>query len=68
MSRELQILDEVMSTRTGKEDLEAILEEEYVDYLDKLQDVQRTLRRDYKIWITLAEAEGILDLYLLNYA
>ena len=68
MSRELQILDEVMSTRTGKEDLEAILEEDYVDYLDKLQDVQRTLRRDYKIWITLAEAEGILDLYLLNYA
>lgn len=68
MSRELQILDEVMSTRTGREDLEAILEEEYVDYLDKLQDVQRTLRRDYKIWITLAEAEGILDLYLLNYA
>lgn len=68
MSRELQILDEVMSTRTGREDLEAILEEEYVDYLDKLEDVQRTLRRDYKIWITLAEAEGILDLYLLNYA
>jgi hypothetical protein len=68
MSRELQILNEVMSTRTGKEDLESIMAEEYVDYLDKLEDVQRTLRRDYKIWITLAEAEGILDLYLLNYA
>ena len=68
MSRELQILDEVMSTRTGRDDLQSIIDEEYLDQIDMLEDVQRTLRRDYKIRVTLAEANGILDLFVLNYA
>lgn len=68
MSRELQILNELMSTESGKKDLQAIMNEMYLDQIDMLEDVQRTLRRDYKIRVTLAEANGILDLYLLNYA
>ena len=68
MSKELQILNELMSTESGKKDLQAIINEMYLDQIDMLEDVQRTLRRDYKIRVTLAEANGILDLYLLNYA
>lgn len=68
MSRELQILNDLMSTESGKKDLQAIMNEMYLDQIDMLEDVQRTLRRDYKIRVTLAEANGILDLYLLNYA
>ena len=68
MSRELQILIELMSTETGREDLQSIMDEEYLDHTHMLEDVRMTLRRDYKIRVTLAEANGILDLYLLNYA
>lgn len=68
MSKELQILNDLMSTESGKKDLQAIMNEMYLDQIDMLEDVQRTLRRDYKIRVTLAEANGILDLYLLNYA
>lgn len=67
MSRELQIVNEVMDTEFGAEDLLGLYTDEYTDEIERLKDVQRTLRRDYKIQVLLKECVGILRLYALNY-